>query len=142
MTKSRKQASRENGAKGGCKARAEPTAEPGGGVADNEGGGDVSPAAKKADVAAEPLEAADDMADERNAAALTEEGAPEASATSTTSSPLPLDLAEEEETRAAYAREVARVEAVLDARDASSQVGFAPLDPERRDGGENDGKVT
>ena len=52
------------------------------------------------------------MADERNAAALTEEGASEASATSTTSGgddvaqTLPLDLAEEEETRAAYAREV------------------------------------
>jgi len=92
--------------------------------------------------AAEPLEAADDMADEeaaddmadeRNAAAPTGEGAPEASATSTTSGPLPLDLAEEEETRAAWEREMARVEAVLDARDArdaSSQVGFAPLDPE------------
>ena len=45
MTKSRKQASRENGAKGGRKARAEPTAEPGGGVADNEGGDDVAPTA-------------------------------------------------------------------------------------------------
>ena len=138
MAKSREQASRENGAKGGRKARAEPTAEPGGGVADNEGGDDVAPTATNVQwsdgngeaAAAEPPEAADDMTDERNAAALTEEGAPEASATSATSAPLPLDLAEEEETRAAHTREVARVEAVLDARDASSQAGFAPLDPE------------
>ena len=89
--------------------------------------------------AAEPLEAADDMADERNAAAFTEKGAPEAAATSATSggddvaplpTPLQLELAEEEETRAAYTTEVARVEAAPDARGALSQVGFAPLDPE------------
>ena len=95
--------------------------------------------------AADTLEAADDMADERNAAALTEEGAPEASATSTTSSPLPLDLAEEEETRAAYAREVARVEAVLDARRPRRFVAgwIRAARPRRRDdGGEDDGKVT
>ena len=69
--------------------------------------------------AAEPLEAADDMADEeaaddmadeRNAAAPTEEGAPEASATSTTATlRRRLDLAEEEKTRAAWEREMARV---------------------------------
>ena len=107
----KKQAARENGAKGGRKARAEPTAEPGGGVQADEPAATATPApatVTQEAAAADTLEAADDMADERNAAALTEEGAPEASATSTTSSPLPLDLAEEEETRAAYAREVAR----------------------------------
>ena len=92
--------------------------------------------------AAEPLEAADDIADERNSAALTEEGAPEAPATSATSggndatptlaatnvdAAEPLEVADD--ARAAWEREFARAAVALDARDASSQVGLAPLDP-------------
>ena len=65
MKKPRKQASRENGAKGGRKARAEPTAEPGGGVADNEGGDDVAPTAtSEAAAAAGGFTPEYDMADE------------------------------------------------------------------------------
>jgi hypothetical protein len=77
----KKQAARENGAKGGRKARAEPTAEPGGGVQADEPAATATPApvsVTQEAAAADTLEAADDMADERNAAALTEEGAPEA----------------------------------------------------------------
>ena len=152
MKKSRKQASRENGAEGGRKAQGSRRAHSGaeGGVADNEGGDEVAPTATNMPwsdgngeaAAAEPLEAADDIADERNSAALTEEGAPEASATSTTSggndvaptlSATNVDAAEPPEVaddaRAAWEREIARAAVALDARDASSQVGLAPLDP-------------
>ena len=77
----KKQAARENGAKGGRKARAEPTAEPGGGVQADEPAATATPApvsVTQEAAAADTLEAAGDMADERNAAALTEEDAPEA----------------------------------------------------------------
>ena len=155
MKKSRKQASRENGAEGGRKAQGSRRAHSGaeGGVADNEGGDEVAPTATNMPwsdgngeaAAAEPLEAADDIADERNSAALTEEGAPEAPATSATSggndatptlaatnvdAAEPLEVADD--ARAAWEREFARAAVALDARDASSQVGLAPLDPMAR----------
>ena len=70
----KKQAARENGARGGRKARAEPTAEPGGGVQADEPAATATPAPVTQEAAAaDTLEAADDMAYERGCAALAEQ---------------------------------------------------------------------
>ena len=72
----KKQAARENGAKGGRKARAEPTAEPGGGVQADEPAATATPApatVTQEAAAADTLEAADDMAVDRGCAALAEQ---------------------------------------------------------------------
>ena len=68
----KKQAARENGAKGGRKARAEPTAEPGGGVQADEPAATAPATVTQEAAAADTLEAADDMAVERGCAALAE----------------------------------------------------------------------